>query len=61
VLNGVEPNGTLGKRKRTADDAGLEDEENRLAKKLAPSFNGDGNNADPILLDEDTGAIMIDD
>jgi hypothetical protein len=30
-------------------------------KRLAPSFNGDGNNADPILLDEDTGAIMIDD
>ncbi|EEP79793.1 hypothetical protein UREG_04639 [Uncinocarpus reesii 1704] len=60
----VEPtNGTHeqinGKRKRTADEAELENGGPQL-KKIAKTGTGSGGDG-PIVLDDDTGAILIDD
>jgi len=62
-VNGVmvQPNGVVGKRKRTADEAELENGE-QPSKRPAkmPEANGyDGPHL--IVLDDDSGAILIDD
>ncbi|KAL1985382.1 hypothetical protein VTN96DRAFT_7943 [Rasamsonia emersonii] len=58
-VNGAALNGTTGKRKRGAEEAGLE--EIQPAKRFAKAeANGDGEH--PIVLDEtESGAILIDD
>lgn len=61
-------NGVMGKRKRDADEAGLEEdvEQQRTTKKRG-KLEGSGVKDDVILLDDEgapsaaTGAIMIDD
>ncbi|KMP02709.1 E1 ubiquitin-activating protein uba2 [Coccidioides immitis] len=52
-------NGTPGKRKRTAEEAELENGD-PLARKVA-KIDTNGGDINPIVLDDDTGAILIDD
>lgn len=52
-------NGTIGKRKRTADDAELENGGPQVKRVAKAAPDGDGDH--PIVLDDDTGAILIDD
>lgn len=52
-------NGTTGKRKRTADDAELENGGPQTKKFAKIDTDGDGDH--PIVLDDDSGAILIDD
>ena len=57
----VQPNGVVGKRKRNADEAELENGEQRSKRPAKmPEANGyDGPHL--IVLDDDSGAILIDD
>jgi len=57
----VQPNGVLGNRKRKADEAELENGEQRSKRPAKmPEANGyDGPHL--IVLDDDSGAILIDD
>ncbi|WEW56879.1 E1 ubiquitin-activating protein uba2 [Emydomyces testavorans] len=51
-------NGITGKRKRTAEEAELENGSPQAKKLAKMDVDGDGDN--PIVLDDDSGAILID-
>ncbi|PGH17094.1 hypothetical protein AJ80_04967 [Polytolypa hystricis UAMH7299] len=56
----VQTNGAAGGgKKRTAEEAGLENGEQETKKQT--KLNAGGGNSNPIVLDDDTGAILIDD
>ncbi|RAL15739.1 E1 ubiquitin-activating protein ubaB [Aspergillus homomorphus CBS 101889] len=60
-VNGVPSDPSVAKRKRSADEAGLSNGDDR-AKRVAGISEANGDGANPIVLDEGTGgAILIDD
>ncbi|KAL1959145.1 hypothetical protein VTO42DRAFT_2932 [Malbranchea cinnamomea] len=60
ITNGT-ANGIIGKRKRTAEEAELENGETSAKKVALQSSDKDGDHGNPIVLDDDSGAILIDD
>ena len=62
-VNGItrQPNGVVGKRNRNADEAELENGEQRAKRfaKMSEATGYDGPHL--IVLDDDSGAILIDD